>query len=146
MPDDPLNTEEIDYALENQVGFLLRVASQRHATIFQTHTNGNLTATQFSTIIRLAEVGKVSQNQLGRLAAMDVATIKGVVDRLKVKGLIVSEPDLVDKRRAVISLSARGAAMVSELKKAGLKISAETLAPLNTKEQKTLLTLLNKIS
>lgn len=125
---------------------MLRVASQKHATIFQSHTNGKLTPTQFSTLIRLSEVGTVSQNQLGRLAAMDIATIKGVVDRLKAKGLIQSEPDLVDKRRSVITLSPRGEELISELKLAGLKITKETLAPLNAKEQQTLLNLLRKIS
>ena len=145
MATDPVNTKNPDYALEDQVGFMLRVASQRHANIFQSNIIGNLTPTQFSTIIRLAEVGKVSQNHLGRLTAMDVATIKGVVDRLKAKGLIQSEPDLIDKRRSVISLSPQGEALVSELKRAGRQISEETLAPLNAKEQKTLLGLLRKI-
>ena len=145
MVTDPVNTKNPDYALEDQVGFMLRVASQRHANIFQSNIIGNLTPTQFSTIIRLAEVGKVSQNHLGRLTAMDVATIKGVVDRLKAKGLIQSEPDLIDKRRSVISLSPQGEALVSELKRAGHQISEETLAPLNAKEQKTLLGLLRKI-
>jgi DNA-binding MarR family transcriptional regulator len=146
MASDLTSTEEEDYKLEDQVGFLLRVASQRHATIFQTHTNGTLTPTQFSTLIRLAEVGSVSQNKLGRLAAMDVATIKGVVDRLKAKDLMRSVPDLVDKRRSVISLTQRGADLVAGLKAAGHDISKETLAPLSPKEQKTLLGLLKKIS
>ena len=145
MATDPVNTKNPDYALEDQVGFMLRVASQRHANIFQSNIIGNLTPTQFSTIIRLAEVGKVSQNHLGRLTAMDVATIKGVVDRLKAKGLIQSEPDLIDKRRSVISLSPQGETLVTDLKRAGHQISDETLAPLTAKEQKTLLGLLRKI-
>ena len=145
MVTDPVNTKNPDYALEDQVGFMLRVASQRHANIFQSNIIGNLTPTQFSTIIRLAEVGKVSQNHLGRLTAMDVATIKGVVDRLKAKDLIQSEPDLIDKRRSVISLSPQGETLVTDLKRAGHQISDETLAPLTAKEQKTLLGLVRKI-
>ena len=146
MTNDPADLQEIDYDLEAQIGFILRMASQRHAVIFQSHSVDKLTPTQFSTLIRLAEIGSGSQNHLGRLAAMDVATIKGVVDRLKAKGLILTEPDLVDKRRTVVSLSPQGKALVDDLKKAGLRISAETLAPLSGKEQKTLLGLLSKIS
>jgi len=141
-----LNTNEIDYKLDEQIGFILRIASQRHATIFQLHAVENLTPTQFSALLRLSEAGEVSQNHLGRLAAMDVATIKGVVDRLKTKGLIMSETDKLDKRRSIISLSEKGAALISDLKRAGVQISAETLAPLSPKEQKTLLGLLGKIS
>ena len=146
MSADPTIIGEIEYRLEDQVGFILRVVSQRHATIFQKHTNEKLTPTQFSTLIRLDEVGTVSQNHLGRLAAMDVATIKGVVDRLKAKGFVQSEADPQDKRRSSISLSKRGAELITDLKTAGLLITKETLGPLTPREQKTLLSLLSKIS
>jgi len=135
-----------DYVLEEQVGFLLRLASQRHFTIFHQNSVANLTPTQFSTLIRISEQGEVSQNHLGRLAAMDVATIKGVVDRLKAKALIQTRSDENDKRRTSISLTKEGQSLVSELKSAGLKISAETLAPLSDSETETLITLLKKIT
>ncbi|MTI02946.1 MarR family winged helix-turn-helix transcriptional regulator, partial [Roseibium sp. RKSG952] len=77
------------YLLDSQVGYLLRLANQRHASIFQSHTLEGLTPTQFAALVRIAELGKCSQNRLGRLAAMDVATIKGVVDRLKQKGFTI---------------------------------------------------------
>jgi DNA-binding MarR family transcriptional regulator len=139
-------TAERDYVLEAQVGYLLRLASQRHATIFQKHAIDQLTATQFTTLIRVAEQGDVSQNHLGRMAAMDVATVKGVVDRLKAKGLMQSTPDLVDKRRPVISLTPKGQALIDDLKAMGLLITEETLAPLTQQERQTLITLLRKIS
>ena len=109
-----------DYRLEAQVGFLLRLASQRHAVIFQKHSPDQLTPTQFTTLIRLSEMGQVSQNHLGRLAAMDVATVKGVVDRLKAKGLVHSKADALDKRRSVISLSDKGAALIADLRAKGI--------------------------
>ena len=140
-PDD-----KTDYCLDEQVGFLLRLASQRHAVIFQNNISDNLTATQFSTLMRLSEHGRVTQNHLGRLAAMDIATTKGVVDRLKAKGLVTSEPDKTDKRRSVISLTAKGADMVSKLENLGQTITAETLSPLNTQEQEALVALLKRIS
>ena len=135
-----------DYVLDDQVGYLLRLASQRHAVIFQNHASDGLTPTQFSTLLRVSEAGEVSQNQLGRLAAMDVATIKGVVDRLKVKGLLSSRADAGDKRRSLISLTREGAARIERLKSDGLKISEETLAPLKTSERKALIALLKKLS
>ncbi|SDE38565.1 MarR family winged helix-turn-helix transcriptional regulator [Ruegeria marina] len=134
------------YRLDNQVGYILRLASQRHAAIFQTHTMEGLTATQFAAMIRLSEHGKCSQNRLGRLAAMDVATIKGVVDRLRQKGLTLTEPDPDDKRRTLISLSPEGEALVARMKEAGARITEETLAPLSPAEQRSLIRLLQKIS
>lgn len=137
---------ENEYSLDEQVGYLMRLASQRHAAIFQTHTVRGLTPTQFSALIRLSEQGKCSQNQLGRLASMDVATIKGVVDRLHQKDLITVNKDPDDKRRALISLTDAGATMIAEMQTAGQKITDKTLKPLSATEARSLVRLLKKIS
>lgn len=140
--DDP----DDGYSLDEQVGYLLRLASQRHALIFQQHISDDLTPMQFSTLIRIAEHGQLSQNHLGRLAAMDVATIKGVVDRLRAKGLVRSTPDLQDRRRSVISLTDEGQQTVAALRLEGHLITKKTLEPLKPAEQRTLLALLRKIT
>ena len=70
------------YALDEQIGFILRKVSQRHTSIFTTAFGSDLTAPQWATLAKLFENGPTSQNQLGRLVALDAATIKGVVDRL----------------------------------------------------------------
>ena len=133
------------YVLDEQVGYLLRLANQRHALIFQQNVQDGLTPTQFSTLLRIDEHGEVSQNHLGRLSAIDVATIKGVVDRLRAKGLVKHRPDAADKRRSLISLTPEGEAMIAGLKQLGSKITAETLAPLNEDEQATFLALLRRL-
>ncbi len=144
MADDTSESCET-YILDEQVGYLLRLANQRHALIFQKHVQDGLTPTQFSTLLRIDEHGEVSQNHLGRLSAIDVATIKGVVDRLKAKGLVQMRSDPADKRRSLISLSQSGADLIAGLKTRGAEISAETLAPLSEAEQKTFTELLRKL-
>jgi len=138
--------EDQRYTLDEQVGFLMRLANQRHSLIFQTHIVEGLTATQFSTLMRLAEKGQASQNHLGRLAAMDIATTKGVVDRLKAKGLVRAEADASDKRRSLITLTEKGQALIARLQAAGTAITKETLAPLTESEQETLIALLKKLT
>ena len=76
---------------------------------------------------------------------MDVATIKGVVDRLVKRGLFVARPDPADARRLTISLTALGRARVEALKATAAAITAETLAPLSPAEQQTLVALLARI-
>jgi DNA-binding MarR family transcriptional regulator len=77
-------TAASEYRLDDQVGFLLRVAMQRHTSIFMSRIIKGLTQTQFAALAKLREVGPCSQNQLGRLIYLDAATTKGVVDRLDV--------------------------------------------------------------
>src|SRR5579862_647117 len=96
------------YILDEQIGFILRQVSQRHATIFAREIGINLTPTQWAALSKLAETGPCSQNQLGRLTSMDVATIKGVIDRLTARGLTETSPDPDDGRRLLVSLSRAG--------------------------------------
>ena len=79
--------DDDDYRLQEQVGFILRKAHQRHVSIFAAQI-ADLTPPQFAALAKLHDVGETSQNQLGTLIAMDAATVKGVIDRLKARGLV----------------------------------------------------------
>jgi MarR family transcriptional regulator, lower aerobic nicotinate degradation pathway regulator len=93
------------YVLDDQIGFILRQVSQRHAVIFARDIGADLTPTQWAALSKLVEVGPCSQNQLGRLTAMDVATIKGVIDRLTARGLTETS---ADPRRSATNGEGRG--------------------------------------
>ena len=133
------------YVLDEQIGFILRQVSQRHAMIFARDIGIDLTPTQWAALAKLQETGPCSQNQLGRLTAMDVATIKGVIDRLTARGLTETSPDPEDGRRLLVSLSRAGQQLAEKGASNALAISRETLAPLDTKERDMLMALLNKL-
>lgn len=133
------------YALDEQVGFLMRRANQRHLSIFA-EAMSDLTPTQFAALAKLCELGAISQNALGRATAMDGATIKGVVDRLRAKGLLASSPDPNDQRRILLKPTARGWDLFEAIAPAAHKISKDTLAPLNEAEQTIFLLLLQKLT
>ncbi|MEN3351759.1 MAG: MarR family transcriptional regulator, lower aerobic nicotinate degradation pathway regulator [Bradyrhizobium sp.] len=133
------------YVLDEQIGFILRQVSQRHATIFAREIGINLTPTQWAALSKLAEVGACSQNQLGRLTSMDVATIKGVIDRLTARGLTETAPDPDDGRRLMVSLTRAGQQLAEKAAPHAHAISKETLAPLDAKERETLVALLSRL-
>ena len=137
--------DESGYRLQEQVGFILRKAHQRHVAIFASHI-GDLTPPQFAALAKLRDVGETSQNQLGALIAMDAATIKGVIDRLKARGFVELSKHEGDKRRLMVSLTPAGRDAVEKLIPLAQKITAETLAPLNAREAATFLRLLAKLS
>jgi DNA-binding MarR family transcriptional regulator len=136
---------EPDYVLQDQIGFILRKAHQRHLSIFAARI-GDLTPPQFAALAKLHDVGDTSQNQLGALVAMDAATIKGVIDRLKARGLVKLARHEVDKRRLVVGLTADGRAAIERLIPLARAATEETLAPLNQRERETLLKLLSKVA
>jgi MarR family transcriptional regulator, lower aerobic nicotinate degradation pathway regulator len=133
------------YILEEQVGFILRQVWQRHATIFAREIGINLTSAQWAALAKLTETGPCSQNQLGRLTAMDVATIKGVIDRLTARGLTETSADPEDGRRLLVSLTRAGQQIAEKAAPQALEITRQTLAPLDTKERETLLALLSRL-
>ena len=114
-------------------------------TIFAREIGINLTPTQWAALAKLTETGPCSQNQLGRLTAMDVATIKGVIDRLTARGLTETSADPEDGRRLLVSLTRAGQQMAEKAAPNALTITRETLAPLDAKERETLIALLSKL-
>jgi DNA-binding MarR family transcriptional regulator len=135
-----------DYSLDTQVGFLMRVAMQRHTSIFMANMIEDLTQTQFAVLAKLREVGPSSQNHLGRLVYLDAATIKGVVDRLGLRGFITTGSDPTDRRRRAVSLTEKGERVMDAALRAASDVSARTLRPLTADEQRTLTRLLKKIT
>src|SRR4249920_483873 len=133
------------YNLDEQVGFILRQVWQRHAAIFAREIGINLTPTQWAALAKLAETGPCSQNQLGRLTAMDVATIKGVIDRLSARGLTETSADPEDGRRLKVSLTRAGQQLAEKVAANALAITRETLAPLDARERESLMSLLSKL-
>jgi DNA-binding MarR family transcriptional regulator len=146
---EPTQTRKIiamQYKLDDQVGFVLRQAQQRHAALFAGMMIDGLTPTQWAALAKLRECGAQSQNQLGRLTAMDGATIKGVIDRLNSRGLTASRPDPEDARRLLIELTEEGVSVYRRAEPVAREISEKTLAPLAPAERETLVALLRRIT
>jgi DNA-binding MarR family transcriptional regulator len=142
----PADSAVAAYALEAQVGHLLRRAHQRHASIFQDGIGAaQVTPTQFAALVKIKDLGQVSQNQLGRMTAMDPATIQGVIQRLAARGLIERTPDPDDRRLTRLALTAKGRAVVDQAIARAIGITEETLAPLSASERPVFLTLLRKL-
>ncbi|MEL6640720.1 MAG: MarR family transcriptional regulator [Pseudomonadota bacterium] len=142
----PHNLKSPDtYQLTGQVGYNLRRANQRHVAIFTKHVQG-LTPTQFAVLARLKESGALSQNKLGRLTAMDSATIKGVVGRLRDKGLVESFADQSDQRLRLITLTPQGSDAFETAVGQALQAREETVAGLTDDEIAIFEKLLEKLT
>jgi len=132
------------YALDDQIGYVLRRVTQRHLVLFS-EAIPEVTTTQFAVLARLAEQGALSQNLLGRAVAMDAATVKGVVDRLVRQGLVATSADEGDRRRLNVALTPAGRALFDARREDALAVSARTLEPLSARERAQILTLLARL-
>jgi DNA-binding MarR family transcriptional regulator len=139
------------YAIESQVGFLLRRAHQRQTAIWQSCMaegvgERELTPRQFSALVKVVTNGRVTQNQLGRMTAMDPATVQGVVKRLVARGLVASGLDPMDRRTIVLTPTADGADLAARGVAHARRASEQTLAVLNARERRIFLDLLRRMA
>jgi MarR family transcriptional regulator, lower aerobic nicotinate degradation pathway regulator len=136
-----------DYKLENQVGFMLRLAYQRAtANLIGRIGEFDLTPPQFAALAKLYEEGSLSQNRLGRFIAMEPANIRDVVQRLKKRGLIATKAAEHDKRLIILQLTPVGLDLVEPLLQLDTEATAQTLAPLEPHERECLANFLRRIS
>jgi DNA-binding MarR family transcriptional regulator len=136
-----------DYVVEDQIGHLLRRAHQRATAIFLAELGEkfSVTPTQYAALVKLHDLGEISQNRLGRLTAMDPATIQGVIKRLEERQLIERSGDPADRRRTTLRLSAEGEKLVVAMIPNGVKVSEVTLAPLDAAEREAVHALLRRL-
>ena len=140
--DDPADS----YRLEEQVGYWLRRAYQRHMAIFAGIMGDlDLTSMQFSALFKLRELKAVSQTELGRLTGMDRATISGVVARLKRRDLVLYKPDPLDKRSRIIALTPAGETLLIDALRRISGVTELTLEPIGAAERESLRAILQKM-
>ena len=132
------------YVLDEQVGFILRQVQQRHAVIFAAAFD-ELTPLQWAALSKLVEIGECSQNELGRRIATDVATIKGVVERLIRRGFVAADPDPFDRRRLLLRPTPEGISAYEGNEGKAHEVSRDTLAPLSAGDRAVFLRLLDRL-
>lgn len=139
--------QEIGYALEEHNAHLIRLAHQRGTALFQKAFEGySITPTQVAVLATLMRHGDLPQNQIGRITAIDTATLSPLLKRLETLGLtkrVVSEQD---QRVNLIQLTPQGYDFTFEVLPISQRVSEELLAPLNQRDRKRFIELLNKIA
>ena len=135
-----------NYHFTEQVGHLLRKVYQRHLAIFQQNVgDSQLTAVQFITLCAVRDMGPSSLTELVQVTAVDQATIRGIVERLKARDLIRVKADPVDRLKVVVGLTDAGAVLLTETVPQAAKITELTFGTLNPAERIALIFLLNKM-
>ena len=139
-------TQDEPYRLEDQIGYLLgRAQAVALGNLRRDMGDIDLTPPQLGAMLKLMELGEVSQNDLGRQSGMKPATVHGVVQRLEKRGLVSSRPSPDDQRRRLIFLTTAGQEVALTLTVHSQQAARKTLSALSGQEQQTLTDLLKKI-
>ncbi len=119
----PRGTQEIEegldagVTLDTMVGFKLGLAHRRLREAWESRiAELSLSAPQAATLLALSERPGSGIRELSRQTHTDPMNVKRLVDHLEGSGLVTSSTDEVDKRRRVVTVSARGLAVVGRIR------------------------------
>ena len=134
------------YDVTQQVGHLLRRVYQRHLAIFQENVQDpSITSVQFVTLCVLRDRGPSSQSELVRATAIDQGTIRGIIERLSARDLIVVSRDEQDGRKVIMSLTPTAEQLLATLIPSAERISELTMEGLNPAERIAFTYLLHRL-
>src|SRR5438876_8446059 len=131
---------------QEYVGLLIGAARRRirQAVSAQARRYG-LSAQDFWVLIAAREIPEASLGALAERQRLELPTASRVVASLARRGLLKLTADATDRRRARISLTARGEKLSAELQRVGQEVRAAVIAGMSPAEQDALRSSLRKV-
>jgi DNA-binding MarR family transcriptional regulator len=123
---------------------LVRRTQQVHDAIFAERI-GDLTSAQFAALVIINKYPDAEFMRLADALGYDSATLGGLVNRLIVKKLVRRRVGKHDRRTRLISMTARGKALLDETMPKALDVEAELLSALAADERELLIAMLERI-
>ncbi len=129
-----------------RLGLLLARHGRRlNARIRQALAVSGLSPRHGMTLVRLSQVGPVSQQDLIGFLAVDPSALVGILNDLERTGLAERRRDPADRRRHSVELTATGARVVRDVDRAIAAVEADEFADLTAEEVEQLRDLLTRM-
>jgi DNA-binding MarR family transcriptional regulator len=100
----------------------------------------------FAALLAVAEVDGLSQAALGRRLGLDVSDVHAVVSELEERGSVARTRDPADRRRNVLTLTARGRRELAGLERRVRAAQDALLAPLSPTARRQLVSALRMLA
>lgn len=120
------------------MGFKARAIAELEAAGFSQY--------HYSVLALLGEQPRKAQASMADALALDPSQLVGVLDGLERRGLVERRRDPDDRRRHVVSLTAKGRSELAELRKTIDRLEDELFAPLDAGSRKTFHELLLRLA
>ncbi|WP_438484958.1 MarR family winged helix-turn-helix transcriptional regulator [Streptomyces sp. S186] len=122
-----------------------RAAARGHRLVAEALATEGMRMTHHAVLSAVAELGPVSQAELGRTVGIDPKDIVAIVNDLQKDGLVSRTPDPKDRRKNAIGISADGKRRLRRTERLGDAANAELTAALSDEERAQLIALLTRI-
>ncbi|POX40184.1 MarR family transcriptional regulator [Streptomyces sp. Ru73] len=123
-----------------------RAAARSHRLVAEALAREGLRMTHHAVLAAVAELGPVSQADLGRSLSIDPKDMVTTVNDLVADGLVTRAPDPLDRRKNAVTISPAGTRTLRRTQKLGDAANAELTAALTPAERDQLIDLLTRIA
>ncbi|KIF74430.1 MarR family transcriptional regulator [Streptomyces sp. 150FB] len=124
---------------------LTQTAGHAHRLVAEGFSSAHARGYHYRVLATLEEYGPASQAALGRRSGIHLSDMVATVNELADRELVERVPDLSDRRRNIISLTAAGKRQLRRLEKRLAEAQDELLAPLSPDERQRLTGLLSRL-
>ncbi|MFE6688582.1 MarR family winged helix-turn-helix transcriptional regulator [Streptomyces sp. NPDC057743] len=122
-----------------------RAAARGHRLVADALAAEGMRMMHHAVLSAVAELGPLSQAELGRRVGIDPKDIVAVVNDLQQDGLVTRTPDPKDRRKNAIEISPAGERRLDRTQRLGDQANAELTAALSDEERAQLVALLGRI-
>ena len=134
------------FDLTESVGYLINHAAWAARMAFETElANFDITAPQWSVLVRLWEEDNQAPSEICRRLFFDRPTMTGIIDRMESRGLVHRKRDESDRRVIRIQLTKKGKDLQKKLPSVAMGVDAHTLEGLAPDEIEVFLRCLKKV-
>lgn len=130
-----------------QPGHLIRRVYQASTSMFAEECAAfDLTSVQFAALSAVSEQLVTDATRLSESIYLDRSTLGAVLDRLERKALIVRTPSPLDRRIKLLSITAKGSALLRQVVPAVQAVQERLLEPLPVAKRNEFMKLLQELS
>ncbi|QLH24981.1 MarR family winged helix-turn-helix transcriptional regulator [Streptomyces sp. Rer75] len=123
-----------------------RAAARGHRLVAEALAREGMRMMHHAVLSAVAELGPVSQAELGRSLGIDPKDMVGIVGDLEGEGLVTRSPDPRDRRKNAIAISEEGERRLVRTRRLGDEANDELTAGLSTAEREQLMALLRRVA
>jgi MarR family transcriptional regulator, lower aerobic nicotinate degradation pathway regulator len=124
---------------------LTQTANHAHRLVGDGFSAVHARGYHYRLLATLERFGPASQAALGRRSGIHLSDMVAAINELADGKLVERAPDLADRRRNIISLTAAGKRQLRRLEKRLAETQDELLAPLSSEERQRLTELLSRL-
>lgn len=127
-------------------GHLIRRAQQIAVAIFLEECVAfDLTPVQYAALMAIRDNPGIDATRIAGMIAFDRTTVSGVMERLQAKGWVTRAASKDDRRIKVVTMTAKGRKLLTNVEPLVAKAQLRILAPLDAEERTALMSLLGKL-